>query len=70
MAPELQEVERRAPLRAVFWIGPLAALIGAAVALFYDADSGLRAVFHLHGELDEIVVRLPRPTAQAERPRF
>ncbi len=60
MAPELQEVERRASLRAVFWIGPLAALLGAAGALFYDAESGLRAVFHLHGELDSADVRLDR----------
>jgi cell division protein FtsB len=108
----VQEVERRAPARAVFWIGPLAALLGAAGALFYDADNGLRAVFHsratgadvrldrlreeraellLRGERlrsdpleiesvareslgmarpGEIVVRLPRSPAPAERPRF
>jgi cell division protein FtsB len=110
--PLVQEVERHASMRAVLWIGPLAALLGAAVALFYDADNGLRAVFHLQRELDvadlrldrlreeraalllralrlrsdpfeiesvareslgmarpgELVVRLPRPPAPAERP--
>ena len=60
MAPEVQEVERHAPVRAVLWIGPLAALLGAAIALFYDPDNGLRAVFHLQRELDVADVRLDR----------
>ena len=60
MAPEVQEVERHAPARAVLWIGPLAALLGAAGALFHDADNGLRAVFHLQGELDAADLRLDR----------
>ncbi len=60
MAPEVQGVERHAPARAVFWVGPLAALLGAASALFYDADNGLRAVFHLGAELDAADVRLDR----------
>ena len=38
----------------------LAALLGAAGALFYDADNGLRAVFHLGFELDEADLRLDR----------
>lgn len=60
MAPEVQEVQNHAPIRALFWVGPLAALLGAAGALFYDADNGLRAVFHLQGELQAADVRLDR----------
>ena len=60
MAPEVQEVERSAPARAILWIGPLAALLGAAGALFHDPDSGLRAVFHLQGELDAADLQLDR----------
>ncbi len=60
LAPEVQEVERHAPNRAVLWVGPLAALLGAAIALFYDADNGLRAVFHLQGNLEAADVRLDR----------
>jgi cell division protein FtsB len=37
--------------RELLWIGPLAALIGAAFALFYDADNGLRALFKVKAEL-------------------
>lgn len=60
MAAEPQGVERRASLRALFWIGPLAALLGAAGALFHDANSGLRAVMQLQTELDEADLRLDR----------
>jgi cell division protein FtsB len=60
VAPEAQEVEIRAPIRALLWIGPLAALLGAAGALFYDAENGLRAVFHLEDELGAADVRLDR----------
>jgi cell division protein FtsB len=60
VASEAREVENHAPLRAVFWVGPLAALLGAAGALFYDADNGLRAIFHLEGELGAADVRLDR----------
>lgn len=60
MAPEAQEAERHAPIRAVLWVGPLAALLGAAGALFHDADNGLRAVFHLESELRAADVRLDR----------
>ena len=37
--------------RVLLWIGPLAALAGAAFALLYDADNGLRAVFRVNAEL-------------------
>ncbi|MEX2204715.1 MAG: septum formation initiator family protein [Myxococcota bacterium] len=60
MAPEAREVESRAPIRALLWVGPLAALLGAAGALFYDADNGLRAIFHLGDELGAADVRLDR----------
>jgi len=60
VAPEAQAVERHAPARAVLWIGPLAALLGAAFALFHDPDNGLRAVFHLRDELAVADVRLDR----------
>jgi len=60
VAPERQELERHAPARAVRFLGPLAALLGAAGALFYDADNGLRAVFHLQRELDTADLRLDR----------
>jgi len=60
VAPEGQEVENHAPMRAVLWVGPLAALLGAAGALFQDADNGLRAVFHLGFELEAADLRLDR----------
>jgi cell division protein FtsB len=47
-------------LRALFWLGPLAALLGAAMALLYDADNGLRAIFSLNDELDVVDVRLEK----------
>ncbi len=37
--------------RGLLWVGPLAAIIGAAVALLYDADNGLRTVFRVKAEL-------------------
>ena len=40
------------PRRGWLWIGPLAALAGAAFALLYDADNGLRAVFKVNAELE------------------
>jgi cell division protein FtsB len=40
------------------WIGPLAALAGAAFALLYDADNGLRAVFSVKAELRQADGRL------------
>jgi cell division protein FtsB len=40
------------PRRGWLWIGPLAALVGAAFALLYDADNGLRAVFSVKAELE------------------
>jgi cell division protein FtsB len=60
VAAEQQEADRPASLRAVLWIGPLAALLGAAGALFHDPDNGLRAVFHLEDELATADVRLDR----------
>ncbi len=60
VAAEQQEPERRVSLRAVLWIGPLAALLGAGWALFHDADNGVRAVFHLEDELAAADVRLDR----------
>jgi len=60
VAPEAQAVERHAPSRAVFWIGPLAALLGAAFALFHDSENGLGAIFHLESELAAADVRLDR----------
>ena len=46
--------------RALLWIGPLAALAGAAFALLYDADNGLRAVFRVNDELARAEVRLKK----------
>ena len=46
--------------RALLWIGPLAALAGAALALLYDADNGLRAVFRVKDELARAEVRLKK----------
>lgn len=60
VAAEQQEPERRASLRAVLWIGPLAALLGAGWALFHDADNGVRAVLHLEDELGAADLRLDR----------
>lgn len=60
VAPEAKEEGRRAGTRAVFWIGPLAALLGAAGALSYDAENGLRSIFNLQDELDVANVRLDR----------
>ena len=64
VAAEPQEPERGAPLRVVLWIGPLAALLGAAGALFHDADNGLRAVFSLTDELAAADLRLDRLRAE------
>jgi cell division protein FtsB len=40
------------------WAGPLAAIAGAAVALLYDADNGLRAVFDVKAQLRQVDARL------------
>src|SRR5262245_32436928 len=50
--------------RALLWIGPLAAQAGAAFALLYDADNGLRAVFRLNAELASAEVRLQKLSAE------
>jgi len=52
--------ERHVRARAVLWLGPLAALLGAAVALFHDGDNGVRTIFHLETQLDAADVRLDR----------
>jgi cell division protein FtsB len=52
--------EGRSPARAVFWLGPLAALLGAGVALFHDGENGVRAIFHLERELAAADLRLDR----------
>jgi cell division protein FtsB len=59
-AVEEAPVERRSPARAVFWLGPLAALLGAAIALFHDGENGVRAIFQLQRELDVADLRLDR----------
>lgn len=46
--------------RGLLWIGPLAALAGAAFALLYDADNGLRAVFSVKGELRQAESRVEK----------
>jgi len=46
--------------RQLLWIGPLAALAGAAFALLYDADNGLRAVFSVKAELARADDRLAK----------
>lgn len=58
VAPESQAEERHAPSRAVFWIGPLAALLGAGFALFHDSENGLGAIFQLESELAAADLRL------------
>jgi cell division protein FtsB len=55
-----QPVERHAPSRAVFWIGPLAALLGAAFALFHDVENGLGVIPKFEAELDAADLRLDR----------
>ena len=57
--PEASEAPVRSA-RAVLWLGPIAALLGAAVALFHDGENGVRAIFHLDGELAAADVRLDR----------
>ena len=52
--------------RVLLWMGPLAALAGAAFALLYDADNGLRAVFRLNGELARAEERLQKLSAERE----
>lgn len=59
MSEEVSD-ERRSPARAVFWLGPLAALLGAGVALFHDGENGVRAIFHLERELLAADLRLDR----------
>lgn len=46
--------------RELLWIGPLAALVGAAFALLYDADNGLRAVFSVRAELARAEARVAK----------
>jgi len=46
--------------RGWLWIGPLAALAGAAFALSYDSDNGLRAVFRIRDELGRAEARISR----------
>ena len=53
--------------RVLLWIGPLAALAGAAFALLYDADNGLRAVFRVNAELARAELRLAKLSARARR---
>ena len=48
------------PRRSFLWIGPLAALAGAAFALLYDADNGLRAVFSVKAELERADARIAK----------
>jgi cell division protein FtsB len=50
--------------RVLLWIGPLAALAGAAFALLYDADNGLRAVFRVNAELARAELRLQKLSAE------
>jgi cell division protein FtsB len=50
--------------RVLLWIGPLAALAGAAFALLYDADNGLRAVFRVNAELARAELRLAKLSAE------
>jgi len=52
------EAARPSPRRGWLWIGPLAALAGAAFALLYDADNGLRALFSVKAELRDADARL------------
>jgi len=46
--------------RGWLWIGPLAALAGAAFALFYDSENGLRAMFRVQDELGRSQLRIGR----------
>lgn len=50
--------------RVLLWIGPLAALAGAAAALLYDADNGLRAVFRVNAELASAELRLAKLSSE------
>ncbi|MFI5316913.1 MAG: septum formation initiator family protein [Myxococcota bacterium] len=50
--------------RELLWIGPLAALVGAAFALLYDADNGLRAVFGVNAELVRAEARVAKLSAE------
>jgi cell division protein FtsB len=59
-APRSEPQASEGPVRAVFWLGPIAALLGAAVALFHDGENGLRAIFHLEDELAAADQRLDR----------
>ena len=52
--------------RGWLWIGPLAALAGAAFALLYDSDNGVRAVFRIQDELDRAEVRITRLSGERE----
>jgi cell division protein FtsB len=57
--------DRPAPhSRRLLWIGPLAAIVGAAVALLYDADNGLRTVFSVKAELRRADARLAQLYAE------
>ena len=40
------------------WVGPLAALAGAAFALLYDADNGLRAMLAVKTEIRHVDQRI------------
>src|SRR5262245_47959143 len=46
--------------RGLLWVGPLAAIVGAAIALLYDADNGLRTVWSVKTELRRADVRLAK----------
>jgi len=46
--------------RRLLWVGPLAAIVGAAFALLYDADNGLRTVFRVKAELRRADARLAK----------
>jgi cell division protein FtsB len=50
--------------RRLLWIGPLAAIAGAAFALLYDADNGLRTVWSVKGELRQADARLEKLYAE------
>ena len=57
--------ERPAPRhRGLLWIGPLAAIAGAAFALLYDSDNGLRTVFAVKAELRRADGRLAKLSAE------
>lgn len=62
----MSEAEDSGPSRrrGLLWIGPLAAIVGAAVALLYDADNGLRTVFRVKAELRQADARIAKLWAE------